>query len=377
MTEHQKPTRFGEVIGRWRTGAGLAVAALAFAVALGSALQTAPAAADEAIAPPATKPERLVIRTWGGPWRSTYGESAAASFTAKTGIPVEFDVTDFNEIQVKISQATNAGRRPPVDAVLTIEAMAFAAQVQGISAPLDPHLIESLDDLSSVAMPEGATNYVNVSTYSQPIIYDPEQVSLPESISWEEIFADAYAGKLFVTNTFSSLLYPVSKMMGVDYETDDLTPVFDKIATLKNNIGAAGDEEEFIAGIEAGEISIGVTLAATALELGGLKWVVPEEGALVSSEAFYVPAGLPEDANYWAQIFIGEVLSAENQAKIAAGIGEAPVNLKAAIPDFMQGDPAFPVTEEDISKYGIVVPVEVEARNRDRWQAAYSAAIQR
>ena len=120
-----------------------------------------------------------------------------------------------------------------------------------------------------------------------------------------------------------------------------------------------------------------MTLAATAIELGGLKWIVPEEGALVSSEAFYVPAGLPDDVSYWAQIFIGETLTAENQGRIASGIGEAPVNLQAAVPDFMQGDPAFPITEADIAKYGIVVPVEIEARNRDRWQAAYTAAIQR
>ena len=353
------------------------VIALAVSTLIAPVLAIGVAVADEATPVPSTKPERLVVRTWGGPWRDTYREGAAASFTAKTGIPVEFDVTDFNEIQVKIGQAVGAGARPPVDVVLTIEAMAFAAQVQGVSTTLDPHLIESLDQLSSVARPEGATNYVNISTYSQPIIYDPEQVDLPASISWQEIFDEKYEGKLFVTNTFSSLLYPVAKMLGLDFRTDDMTPVFAKISELKGNIGAAGDEEEFIAGMEAGEISIGVTLAATAIELGGLKWIVPEEGALVSSEAFYVPAGLPDDVSYWAQIFIGETLTAENQGRIASGIGEAPVNLQAAVPDFMQGDPAFPITEADIAKYGIVVPVEIEARNRDRWQAAYTAAIQR
>ena len=347
------------------------------ATAMGLVFAAGPAAASAPQEAPATKPDRLVVRTWGGPWRTTYGEGPVASFTAKTGIPVEFDVTDFNEIQVKIRQSVSAGRRPPVDVVLTIEAMAYSAQVQGISAPLDPHVLENSGDLSPVAIPEGATDYVNVSTYSQPIVYDPKQVSFPDSISWAEIFKPDYEGKLFVTNTFPSLLYPVAKMLGLDPVKDDLTPAFAKIAELKLNIAAAGDEEEFIAGIEAGEISLGITLAATAIELGGLKWIVPEEGSVVSFESLYVPAGLPEDVSYWAQVFINEVLSAENQARIAAGIGEAPVNLKAELPDFMRGDPAFPVTAEDIARYGIVVPVEVEARNRDRWQAAYTAAIQR
>ena len=334
-------------------------------------------AASEAVAEPGEKPDKLIVRTWGGPWKTTYTDGAAASFTAKTGIPVEIDVTSYSEIQVKIQQSVGAKRRPPVDVVLTIGPMAYAAQVQGISVPLDKHLLTNLGELSSIAMPKGAANYLNVSTYSQPIIYDPNKVDMPDSISWQEIFDDKYAGKLFVTNTYSSLLYPVAKMLGLDIATDDLTPAFDKIAELKNSIAATGDEEEFIAGVEAGEVTIGITLAATALEVGGLKWIVPKEGSVVGTESFYVPAGLPEHVNYWAQVFINETLSAANQGALAAGIGESPVNTSATIPEFMRGDPAFPISNEDIAKYGIVVPVELDAQNRDRWQAAYSAAIQR
>ena len=102
----------------------LAVSAAAILATLATA-GTAPA--NEVTAMPATKPDRLIVRTWGGPWRSSYEAAAAASFTAKTGIPVEFDVTDFNEIQVKVGQAVSAKARPPVDVVLTIETMAYAA----------------------------------------------------------------------------------------------------------------------------------------------------------------------------------------------------------------------------------------------------------
>jgi hypothetical protein len=80
--------------------------------------------------------------------------------------------------------------------------------------------------------------------------------------------------------------------------------------------------------------------------------------------------------SYWAQVFINETIDAQNQGALAAAIGESPVNVNATIPDFMVGDPAFPVSNEDIEKYGIVIPVDLDARNRDRWQAAYSAAIQ-
>jgi putative spermidine/putrescine transport system substrate-binding protein len=333
--------------------------------------------ASGTVAEPDQKPDRLIVRTWGGPWRTTYEEGAAASFTAKTGIPVEFDGTGTSEIQAKILQAVRANTRPPVDVVLSVGSLAYAAQVQKIAIPLDTHILSNLDQLSSIAMPEGVTSYLNVSSYSQPIVYNPEFVDMPDTISWEEIFDEKYAGKLFVTSTFASLLHPVAKMLGLNPATDDLTPAFAKIAELKTSISAMGDEEEFIAGIEAGEVTIGVTLAATALEIDGLKWIVPTEGALLGTESFYVPAGLPPHVSYYAQVFINEAISAQNQTALAAGIGEVPVNTKATIPDFMIGDPAFPFTDEDIAKYGIVTPVELDARNRDKWQAAYTAAIQR
>jgi len=353
------------------------VSVVAVAALLAPAVFSGAAIADGTTAEPATKPDRLIVRTWGGGWKSTYAEGAAASFTAKTGIPVEIDVTGMSEIQVKVQTAVVAGARTPVDVVLTIGPLAYAAQVQGLSIPLDLHILTNFDQLSSIAMPDGVTNYLNVSSYSQPIIYNPEMVDMPESISWEELFDDKYAGKLFLTNTFGSLLYPIAKMLNLDVATDDLTPAFDKIAELKDSISALGDEEEFVAGIEAGEVTIGITLAATAIEVGGLKWIVPEEGSVVGTEAFFVPAGLPDNVSYYAQVFINEAVSAANQSALAAGIGEAPVNMSATIPDFMVGDPAFPITDEDIAKYGIVIPVELDARNRDAWQAAYTAAIQR
>ncbi|MFV2038513.1 MAG: PotD/PotF family extracellular solute-binding protein, partial [Paracoccaceae bacterium] len=345
----------------------LAATALLLPAALSGA-----ALADGTAAEPAQKPDRLIVRTWGGPWLTTYQQGAAASFTALTGIPVEFDGTGTSELQAKIQQAVRANARPPVDVVLTVGMLAYTAQVQNISIPLDEHILTNLDQLSSIARPEGVTNYLNVASYSQPLVYNPDLVDMPDSISWEEIFDEKYAGKLFLTNTFASLMHPIARMMGIDPATDDLTPVFEKIATLKGSISATGDEEEFIAGIEAGEVTIGITLAATALEIEGLKWIVPREGAVLGTESFYVPAGLPDNVAYYAQVFINEVISAANQTGIANGIGEVPVNINATIPDFMIGDPAFPFTDADIAKYGIVTPVELDARNNDRWQAAFT-----
>jgi spermidine/putrescine-binding protein len=317
-----------------------------------------------------------VIRTWGDPWQSTYTDGPVQSFTAKTGIGVEFDVTDYLEIQTKVRQSLAAGQRPPVDVVLTIESAAYAAAAQEISVPLDPSIVTNLAALTSVGRPaDGSTSYANPTSYSQPIVYATDRVTMPASISWEEIWDPKYEGRLFVTSTPQSLLLPTAKLLGIDIATDDLTPVWDKIAELQPNIAAAGDEEEFISGVQRGEFDLGITLAAVAVDVEGVRWIVPTEGTALSFESFFVPQGLPEDVTYWAQVLVNEALSADAGTALTVGLNEVSTNPDAQLPASMQGDPAFPFSQEDIDKYALVVDPALFARNQDQWQAAYSAAI--
>lgn len=356
--------------------AGLALAACGGGDNGGGTQGSASASATGGAEVPATKPDSIVIRTWGDPWQSAYTDGPVSSFTAKTGIAVDFDVTDYLEIQTKVRQSLDAGQRPPVDVVLTIESSAYAAAAQGISVPLDPSIVTNLQALTSVGRPaDGSTSYANPTSYSQPIVYATDRVTLPASISWEEIWDPKYKGRLFVTSTPQSLLLPTAKMLGVDVATDDLTPVWDKIAELQPNIAAAGDEEEFISGVQRGEFDLGITLAAVAVDVEGVKWIVPDEGVTLSFESLFVPKGLPDDVTYYAQVLVNEVLSAEAGTTLTTGLNEVSTNPNATLPASMQGDPAFPFTQEELQKYALLVDPGLFARNQDQWQAAYSAAI--
>jgi hypothetical protein len=42
----------------------------------------------------------------------------------------------------------------------------------------------------------------------------------------------------------------------------------------------------------------------------------------------------------------------------------------------MQGDPAFPFTDEELKKYAIPVINEVSVKNQDAWTEAFTAALQ-
>lgn len=342
----------------------------------GGAPSPAPASGSAGAQVPTTKPGSIVMRTWGDPWKATYANGPARSFTSKTGVDVAFDVSDYLEIQTKIRQSLAAGQRPPVDVVLTPEGSAYAAAAQGISVPLDQSIVTNFEKLTSVGRPsDGSSSYANVTSYSQPIVYATDRVTLPANVSWEEIWSPKYAGRLFVTSTPESLMFPTAKLLGIDVATDDLTPVWDKIAQLQPNIAATGDEEEFISGIQRGEFDLGITLAAVAVDVKSVEWVVPSEGVTVSFESLFVPRGLPEDVTYYAQVLVNEVLSAGSGTTLTTGLNEVSTNPEATLPSSMRGDPAFPFTPEELQKYALLEDPALFARNQDRWQAAYTAAI--
>lgn len=348
----------------------------AFALASACGGGAEPAGSGQLSGKPSTKPKELLVRTWGDPWQSSYANGPGKAFTQATGIPVRFDTSDYREMQAKVRQAVGSNRRPPVDVVVTIEELAFAASVQRLSTPLDPKVVKNFEVLNPSGRPRQGTGYVNAYSYSQPIVYAKDRVQFPSGISWSELWKPTYRGRLFVTSTYTSLLFPTAKLLGLQPGKDDLKPAFDRIAQLRPNLVAAGDEEEFISGIASKEFDAGITLTGTALGNDNLAWVVPQEGSVVSFEALYVPRGLPADTTYYAQVFIDTVLEAAVLTDLAAALGQVPTNPRSK-PDqrFLSDPAAFPFTQEDFDKYAILVPPDVSLRNGDAWQAAYSAAI--
>lgn len=83
------------------------------------------------------KPSKIIMRSWGEPYSTSIEKFAAVAFTAATGIKVEFDLTDFMEMRVKVEEAFKAGTRPPVDVLYTTTSEAFVASQQGYAMSLN------------------------------------------------------------------------------------------------------------------------------------------------------------------------------------------------------------------------------------------------
>ena len=365
----------------------LQLAAMAGAAGVISRLPGFKSSAQAATVPD-KKPDKIIMRTWGEPWNTLMGEGPGRTFTEETGIPVEFDLTDENPIQTKIRAAIRAGDRPPVDLVNNTTANGYLSTRQDLIVPLDPEIVTNLNEITpEVSMPtpslpitEAGWPYVKVYSYTTPIVYAKDRVDPSTIKSWEDLFDPRFKGRIGVEDYYYEVTMPLAKMLGVDPRTDPkLTPVWEKLAMLKPNIGAIVNAEALSKVIASGEIDLFVALVGNALaarDLGAdVGWLVPKEGVYLASDCVYLLKNLPPETEYYAQVFVNHLLSPVNQSLLTEGFGTIPVHPQATLPDYMVDDPAFPVTSEQIEKFAIITPEDLQAQHQADWQAAYDRVL--
>ncbi|MCB8883373.1 extracellular solute-binding protein [Acidisoma cellulosilytica] len=331
---------------------------------------------------PATKPDKIIVRTWGDPWQSTLQKAVSEKFTAETGIKVAYDLTDFGPMQVKIQQALKAGNRPPCDVNHTVAYFAARAVAQRLVQKLDPEIVTNETQLTAVGLSSGSSAGYFVSPYSYiyPIIYNSDLIQPPEDMSWEGILDPKYGKSFFGGGTFDELIMPFAKIKGIDVATGDLTPVWAEIAKLKPNLTGLGQDSDFVNSMKSKQSKWGTFIVGNGIDLknGGLpiKWFVPREGSTMCTDSLYVPRGLPDNVNYYAQKYINQWIDAASLTAYCEAVGTVPTNKGSTPAKYMLNDPVFPFTEEQIHKYALPMPMDATARNQDKWQAAYMMALQ-
>ncbi|MFM8515936.1 MAG: PotD/PotF family extracellular solute-binding protein [Actinomycetota bacterium] len=363
---------------RFLVGGAAVAGAMLLGACGGDEASSAPSTATGGAGQPPEKPAKIVMRAWGEPYSTTLAATGGAAFTAKTGIPVEFDLTDFAEMKVKIEQAVKAGQRPFVDLAYTTSPDAYVASARGYAAPLDTNLVTNFAQLTSAGKPDdNTTNWVNIYTYTVPVLYREDLVTFPAQMSIEELWDPKYTGNIGLNLDPNIVVWPLSKAMGLDPATDDLTPLWDKVAELKPNIGAIwSSDTELLTLINSGDVAITLGLAGNVSFIDNGAIVVPTEGAMLSADSLYIPTGLPDNVTYWAQVLVNEMIDAKNETAFCDAIAAIPTNSGASPPASLAGQPAFPFTDEEIAKYAVPVINSVYAENRDAWIEAMTNALQ-
>lgn len=304
-------------------------------------------------------------------WSDYIAEDTIANFEAETGIKVNYDVYDNNEIVDAKLLAGNSGYDIIVPSGNFLE-----RQIQaGLILPLDKSKLTNLGNLDPAVMAtaagqdpdnaHGVPYMINTIGYG----YNVAKVTAvlgddAPTDSWDLIFKPEYAEKL--ASCGISLLDSPSEVTGIalhylgldpnSESTEDLAKAEELLNTIKpfiryfhssQYIDDLGNGETCVALGYSGDIFIASDNAAEGVEV---QYVIPTEGAATLFDFLAIPADAPHAEN--AHTFINYILRPEVVAAITNYVFYANPNL-----------PALEFVDEEVkSNPGIYPPAETVAK---------------
>src|SRR5262245_31032824 len=143
-----------------------------------------------AVLPPGAHAQNaLVVSVWGGNWKDTVEKVVGKPFTARTGIPVEFEVGGTID---RLAKARVAKGNPLVDLTLTTTHVGRLYISDGLFAPLDMAKIPNAKEIAREAI--RSEHHIGTWTYVYTVVYRPDLVK--EDITrWSDLWKPSLKGK--------------------------------------------------------------------------------------------------------------------------------------------------------------------------------------
>jgi len=354
-------------------GAGIVVVAVAGA---GAYYATRPAEQTTVTSTIPPKPDRLIVRAWGGGWQDALAEGVSKPFTEKYGIKVEYDNTEDNILQAKMRELIPAGKEPPVDVNWTTTTNAFREAIWGFATPMSEELVPSLTELHDAAKPETMEGivgwpFVNAYTYTYALAYRTDIVKEPPE-SWMDIWDSKWSKSIGMYDDGIGFAPDVTTKLGGGSIPDNMEPGWELLRQLKPNISFTGEDPDLTMGLVEGHAPIECTIPTNAIEAqrqgAPVAWTVPKEGVSMQNDALYVSKNLPESRTYWAMKYVDVAMSAEGQTVWCEYLGCPPMNKNATFS--RKDDPAFPTTAAHYEKM-IIIPYSTRVENEKDWFARF------
>ena len=326
-------------------------------------------------------------------WSDYIAADTLAKFTAATGIKVNYDVYDSNEVvQVKL-QAGKSG----YDVVFPSASPFIAQQIKaGIYQKLDKAKIPNYANLDPTMMDTLSRVVDPGNLYAVPYMVAATGIGVnlgkiktlaPDAPldSWALVFDPAHASRLkgcgisFLdtpTEAFAAALVYKGKD-GASQSSEDLKLAVDTMAAIRPFVKYF-HSSKYINDLANGDICIAhgyggdlIQARNRAREAGNgvdIKVFVPKEGAVVNIDAAVIPANAPHPDN--AHAFINFLLQPEIIAAISNEVGFA--NAVPASKEFMNKDvveDAAIYPDEAILAKEFQVPPATQAFDRERTRA--------
>ena len=316
--------------------------------------------------------EPLVVSVWGGNWKDAIDRVVAKPFTAKTGIPVEFEVGGTID---RLAKARVAKGNPLVDITFTTSHVGRLYISDGLAAQLDLSKLPSARELAPEAM--RSPYHIGGWSYVYTIVYRPDLVK--EDITrWSDLWKPSLRGKIAVPDFDPSHIITIAALMEGGNEST-WQKGEERLRQLKPSIVAFFSTDAQSQDLmKTGQAPVQVMLSVNAYHLQeqGLtvKLVQPADfPGIVGIDTMMVMAGTKKaDAAYQ---FINLALSREIQSQLVESLKAGPANLGATVPAKLRGQPGIFVTPAEWKTRGYIMDDEVRAKNLPAWKEWFTANI--
>ncbi|PYN96925.1 MAG: ABC transporter substrate-binding protein [Candidatus Rokuibacteriota bacterium] len=314
----------------------------------------------------------LVVSVWGGNWKDTVERVVAKPFTARTGIPVEFEVGGTLD---RLAKARVAKTAPLVDITFTTSHVGRLYMSDGLFQKLDMARLPNAKELAREAM--RSDSHVGVWAYVYTIAYRPDQVKM-NITKWADLWDPQLKGKVAMPDFDPSHIITISALLeGGDERSWQKGQ--ERLKRLKPNVAAFFSTDARSQDLmKTGEAPVQVMLSINAFHLieQGLpvKVVNPaDKPGVVGIDTMAIMAGTKKsDAAYQ---FIDLALSREIQEQLVATFKAGPTNLKAAVPATLRGQPGVFVTPSEWKERGYIMDDETRATSLPAWKEWFNASI--
>ncbi|MEK7714827.1 MAG: extracellular solute-binding protein, partial [candidate division NC10 bacterium] len=149
----------------------------------------------------------LVVSTWGGNWKDTVERVIGKAFTAKTGVPVEFEVGGTID---RLAKARVSKGSPLVDVTLTTTHVGRLYISDGLFARLDMAKLPNAKQIAREAI--RSEYHVGAWAYVYTIVYRPDLVK-EEITRWADLWNPSLKGKIAMPDFDPSHIITIAALM--------------------------------------------------------------------------------------------------------------------------------------------------------------------
>jgi putative spermidine/putrescine transport system substrate-binding protein len=324
------------------------------------------------LVPQARAQNALVVSVWGGNWKDTVDKVIGKAFTAKTGIPVEYEVGGTID---RLAKARVAKGSPLVDLNFTTTHVARLYISDGLYDKLDMAKLPSTKEIAKEAF--RSDFHVGSWAYVYTVVYRPDLVK-EEITKWSDLWKPSLKGKIAMPDFDPSHIITIAALMEggneVTWQKGEA-----KLKQLKDSVAAfysTDAQSQDLMKTGQGPVQVMLSVNAYHLQEQGIavKVVQPTDyPGIVGIDTMAVMAGTKKaDA---AHQFINLALSKEIQSELVKALRAGPVNTGATVPANLKGQPGIFLSAAEWKDRGYIMNDDARAKNLPGWREWFTANI--